>query len=131
MRSAVLLVALFAAASISRARDITSRELIGTWTGGTDAYGEVTRYTFRADHSFDFIGGDTHWAGKWKLQRGNKLELITHYDYDPKPISSSSPRQWMIIESIHKGRMRFRRYYKGLFDAGYRLSGSEVLTKRR
>src|ERR1043166_4343052 len=83
MRLAVLLVALFAAVSLSRARDITSRELVGKWTGRIDAYGEPTRYSFRADHSFDVIGGDTHWAGKWKLQPGNKLELITHYDYDP------------------------------------------------
>ena len=131
MRLAFLVVALFAAVSVGRADDITSRELVGTWTRGIDAYGQVTRFSFRADHSFDFNGGDIHWAGKWKLQRGNKLELITHYDYDPKPISGSSPREWMIIESIDKGRMRYRRYYKGLFDDGYRLSGPQVLTKRR
>jgi hypothetical protein len=73
------------------------------------------------------MGGDAHSAGKWKLHDGNKLELILHYDYDPKPISHLSKREWIIIESISKGRMRLRWYSS---FSGHLLP-PEVWTKRR
>jgi hypothetical protein len=129
MCTRVLLTTFLLSIAVGASAEVTPAELVGQWHGGTSS--RPVRYIFRADHSFDSSGGDTHTAGKWKLHHGNKLELITHYDYDSKPISRSSPREWMIIESIDKGRMRFRRYYKGFFDAGYRLSGPEVLTKGR
>ena len=70
--------------------EVGSANLIGQWTSGKPSEGSWRCFTFRADHSFDGIGGDAHSAGKWKLHHGNKLEMIIHYDYDPKPISSSS-----------------------------------------
>jgi hypothetical protein len=83
--------------------------------------------SFRADHSFDYVGGVGHGAGKWLLHDGKNLELIYHYDYDPKPISDSSKRSWIVIDSIGKGRMQVR---WDLSPSG-QLSSSDVWTKQR
>lgn len=134
MCTRVLLTTFLLSIAVAASAEVTPAELVGEWHGGTSSI--PVRYIFRADHSFDSSGGDTHTAGKWKLHGGNKLELIIHYDYDPKPISSSSPRQWALIESIRKGRMRLKWYSKVVafgHDYGFsgRLSPSEVLTRRR
>jgi hypothetical protein len=134
MRIQAVLICLLLAIAVADA-GVTSADLIGQWTGGTLGHGDWRSFTFRADHSFDGTGGDAISAGKWKLH-GNKLELILHYDYDPKPISSSSPREWALIESISKGRMRVRwyswEYNKDVSPApDVKPLPPEVWTKRR
>ena len=73
--------------AVAAKAEVTSADLIGEWTSGRPSEGAWRDFTFRPDHTFDGMGGDAHSAGKWKLHHGNKLELIIHYDYDPKPIS--------------------------------------------
>ncbi len=125
MRGPALLLMLLFGIAVADAGEIRSADLVGEWVGGTSAI--PRRLTFRADHSYDSLGGDAYSAGRWELHGGNQLELIIHYDYDPKPISSSSPRGWITIESISKGRMRLR-WHSNL--NGHPLP-SEEWTKRR
>jgi len=110
MRTQALPILFLLTVAVAAGADVTSADLIGEWTSGRPSEGAWRDFTFRADHSFNGIGGDAVSAGKWKLHRGNRLELIIHYDYDPKPISSSSPREWALIEPLSKGRMRVRWY---------------------
>jgi hypothetical protein len=128
MRRRILLITFLVGVAAAAAAEITSADLVGEWFGGTSSI--VTRYTFRADHSFDYTGGDAHGAGKWRLHDGKKLELIYHYDYERKLISSLSKRDWIVVESVSKGRLRFRWYHKDL-SPGFQLSSPEVLTKQR
>jgi hypothetical protein len=125
MRIRVQLTTFLLSIAVAASAEVTPAELVGEWHGGTSSI--PVRYIFRADHSFDGIGGDAHSAGKWKLHGGNKLELIIHYDYDPKPISSLSPRSWMLVDSLSSGRMRVRSYSSD----GHYLSPPTVWTKRR
>jgi hypothetical protein len=129
MRNAVLLVALLAVASASAASDMTSRELIGTWFGGTSSQGD-RRFTFRADHTFDGIDGDAISAGKWKLHGGNKLELIYYSDYERKIISRSSKRGWIVIKPVTTNRIEMA-YFDKDFSPGFQLASAGVWTKQR
>jgi hypothetical protein len=127
MRTHALLTLFLLSAAVAARAEVTSADLIGHWTSGKPEEGAWRDFTFRADHSFDGIGGDAISAGKWKLHPRNKLELIIHYDHDRKPISDSSPREWVLIDSISKGRMRLRWYSS--FNG--HLLPPEVWTKRR
>jgi hypothetical protein len=122
-----LLMLLVANVAVAAGAEVTSADLVGKWVGNAPAGFHIV---LRADHSFDYIGGDAHGAGKWKLHDGKKLELIYHYDYDPKPISSSSKRSWLIIDSISKDRVRLTWYDKDL-SPGFQYSSPEIWTKRR
>ena len=128
MRTRALLITFLLAVPITGRAEITSKDLVGEWFDSTSSI--PARYTFRADHSFEYTSGDGYGAGKWSLHDGKKLELIYHYDYDPKPISSLSERDWMIVEPISKGRMQVR-WYNKIFRPGHELSSPEVWTKRR
>jgi hypothetical protein len=125
----VLLVAFLALASASAATDITSTELIGTWFGGTSSQGD-TRFTFRADHTFDGIDGDAISAGRWKLHRGNRLELIYYSDYDRKVISRSSKHGWLVIKRVASTRFEFVSFDKD-FSPGFQYSSWGVWKKLR
>jgi hypothetical protein len=127
MRTQALLTMFLLSVAVAAPAETTSADLIGRWTSGKPEEGAWRDFTFRADHSFDGIGGDAHSAGRWKLHAGHKLELIIHYDYDPKPITTSSPRQWALIDSLRDGRMRVRWYSS--FDR--QPLPPEVWTKRR
>ena len=109
MRTHALLTMFLLSVAVAARAEVTSADLIGHWTSGKPEEGAWRDFTFRADHSFDGIGGDARSAGKWKLH-GNKLELILRYDYEREPISRLSRREWAIIESISKDRMRVRWY---------------------
>lgn len=135
MRRLVVLIAFLLAGAVAIGDQIRSADLVGEWTSGRPSEGGWRDFTFRPDHTFDGTGGDAHSAGKWKLHDGNKLELIIHYDYDANPITSASPREWALIESLSKGRMRVRWYsweYNKVSPApDVRPLPSEVWTKRR
>ena len=105
----LLLISLLITAAAAADGEATSAGLVGQWFRVAPSEHPVTfAISFRADHSFDYVGGDAHGAGKWLLHGGRNLELIYHYDYDPKPISDSSKRSWIVIDSVSKGRMRVR-----------------------
>ena len=123
MRARVLLIVFLLGPAVAKSGEITSAELMGEWIGGTSSI--PMEYTFRADHSFHYAGGDVLGAGTWKIHDGKKLELIYHYG--TKPISSSSGRHWFLIDSISKGRVRVRRYSR----LNGQLLPAEVWTKQR
>ena len=111
MRIQALFIIVVINVAVAAEAKVTAADLVGKWFRHVTAEAPTGfDIVFRADHSFDYVGGDAHGAGKWKLHGGKKLELIYHYDYDRKPISNSSPRQWILIESLSKGRMQVRWY---------------------
>jgi hypothetical protein len=132
MRRYALLITSLLAVTVAARAQVTSADLVGEWLMRRPALTNRLdcNFTFGANHSFDYVRGDVHGAGKWKLHAGNKLELIYHYDYDRKPISSLSLRDWIIIDSIGKGRMRLRWYNPVDVSLGFQTS-PEVWTKRR
>jgi hypothetical protein len=124
----LLLISLLISAAAAADGEATSTRLLGQWFRlASSQHPGTFAISFRADHSFDYVGGDAHGAGKWLLHDGNNLELIYHYDYDPKPISDSSKRSWIVIYSISKNRMQVR---WDLSPSG-QLSSFEVWTKQR
>lgn len=129
MRNTIFLVTFLALATASPASDITSRQLIGTWSGGSSSTGD-NRFIFRADHTFDGITGDAIWAGKWKLHHGNNLELIFYSDDERKIVSRSSEHCWILIKPIATNRMEMA-YFAKDFPHGPALPNMGVWTKQR
>ena len=119
----MLLIILLLGLAVAASGEVTSADLVGKWIGGSRSV--PVDYTFRADHAFHCAGGDVVGAGTWRIHGGKKLELIYHYG--TKPISSSSGRDWFLIDSISKGRVRVRRYSR----LNGQLLPAEVWTKQR
>jgi hypothetical protein len=126
MRVALLLTIVLASTTVHAGSDITSADLVGTWSCGTSSSLGNGRYTFRADHTFDGINGDAISAGRWKLHASNKLELIYYSDYERKTISRSSKHGWIVT----KARLEFVWFDKD-FSPGFQYSSGGVWSKRR
>ncbi len=122
MRTRVLLIGFLLGFAIATSGQVTSPDLVGKWIGGSSSIAE--EYTFRADHAFYCGGGDVVGAGTWRIYGGKKLELIYHYG--TKPISSSSGRDWFLIDAISKGCIQARRYSR----LNGQLLPAEVWTKQ-
>ena len=130
MRAALLLTIVLASTMVHAGIDITSADLVGTWSCGTSSSLGNGRYTFRADHTFDGINGDAISAGRWKLHTSNKLELIYYSDYELKIITRSSKHGWIVIKPITKTRLEFVWFDKD-FSPANQYSNGGVWSKRR
>jgi hypothetical protein len=106
MRTRPLLTTILLGVAVAASAEVTTRNIVGEWVTDTASRGVANHFTFQADHSFRYSGGDAVGAGKWNLHEGKKLELIYYSDYERKVVSASSHRDWIIIESFSTGHMR-------------------------
>ena len=101
MKSLLIFTVCLAASAIDLPPSTEPKNIVGTWwTKLCDRY--EGRYDFRSDFTYSGSCADMIDAGRWKLHKGGKLELISYSDFEKKTISNTSSRDIVLINSFSK-----------------------------
>ena len=79
MRAPLIAMALLLVAASPAPNTVSPKLLVGEWRSD-----EGTTYHFQANGSWLSHAADTGDGGRWRLRRGNQLELISSDDRDKK-----------------------------------------------
>jgi|GEM_PF-4465244 hypothetical protein len=79
MQRALATIVMFVAIDVAAAAELRTQDIVGTWTLGV-ADKEYAYYTFRSNLTYTGSKGDMLFEGRWKLLRGNRLQLTPFFD---------------------------------------------------